>query len=45
VRNRLKYLVYLLRKQFFEINPGVEVFENIDRLGYRLCTNGTERVT
>lgn len=44
VRNRLKYLVYLLRKQFLEIYPGVEVFENIDRLGYRLCTNGNGRV-
>lgn len=45
VRNRLKYLVYLLRKQFLEITPDVEVFENIDRLGYRLCTNGNGRVT
>lgn len=45
VRNRLKYLVYLLRKQFLEVDPGVEVFENIDRLGYRLCTNGNDRVT
>jgi DNA-binding response OmpR family regulator len=43
VRNRLKYLVYLLRKQFLEIDPGVELFENIDRLGYRLSTNGYER--
>lgn len=40
VRNRLKYLVYLLRKEFLEIEPTVEVFENIDRLGYRLCSNG-----
>lgn len=42
VRNRLKYLVYLLRKQFLEINPDVEVFENIDRLGYRLCSSGND---
>ena len=40
VRNRLKYLVYLLRKEFLAIDPSVEVFENIDRLGYRLCSNG-----
>lgn len=39
VRNRLKYLVYLLRKEFLAIEPSVEVFENIDRLGYRLRTN------
>jgi two-component system response regulator MtrA len=42
VRNRLKYLVYLLRKQFLEIDPDMEVFENIDRLGYRLCSNGKD---
>ena len=39
VRNRLKYLVYLLRKEFLAIEPSLEVFENIDRLGYRLCSN------
>ncbi|MBP8997773.1 MAG: response regulator transcription factor [Anaerolineaceae bacterium] len=39
VRNRLKYLVYLLRKEFLAIDPSVEVLENIDRLGYRLCSN------
>ena len=45
VRNRLKYLVYLLRKQFLEINPEIEVFENIDRLGYRLCSNGIDQAS
>ncbi len=40
VRNRLKYLVYLLRKEFLAVDPSVEVFENIDRLGYRLCSTG-----
>jgi len=40
VRNRLKYLIYLLRKEFFAIEPSVEILENIDRLGYRLCSNG-----
>lgn len=45
VRNRLKYLVYLLRKEFLAIEPASEVFENIDRLGYRLCSNGNQTVT
>lgn len=40
VRNRLKYLIYLLRKEFFAIEPSGEILENIDRLGYRLCSNG-----
>jgi DNA-binding response OmpR family regulator len=38
VRNRLKYLVYLLRQEFAKINPDSEVIENIDRLGYRIST-------
>lgn len=42
VRNRLKYLIYLLRKEFLAIDPTVEIFENIDRLGYRLCSNGCD---
>lgn len=42
VRNRLKYLVYLLRKEFLAIEPSLEVFENIDRLGYRLCSNANQ---
>lgn len=45
VRNRLKYLVYLLRKEFEVIEPSLEVFENIDRLGYRLCSNGNQTIT
>ncbi len=37
-RNRLKYLVYLLRNEFSAINSGQQVIENVDRLGYRLCS-------
>ncbi len=39
VRNRLKYLIYLLRQEFLKIKPGNDVIENIDRLGYRLCSD------
>lgn len=38
VRNRLKYLVYLLRQEFLKIDDEVELIENIDRLGYKLIT-------
>lgn len=37
-RNRLKYLVYLLRNEFGAIRAGQKVIENVDRLGYRLCS-------
>jgi DNA-binding response OmpR family regulator len=36
VRNRLKYLVYLLRKEFLNIDPEHEIIQHIDRLGYKL---------
>ena len=36
VRNRLKYLVYLLRKEFEMVDGKHEVIQNIDRLGYKL---------
>lgn len=39
VRNRLKYLIYLLRQEFLKIDPATEVIENIDRLGYKLCSD------
>ena len=38
VRNRLKYLIYLLRQEFLKINDSVDLIENIDRLGYKLNT-------
>ena len=38
VRNRLKYLVYLLRKEFLDIDDKQEIIQNIDRLGYKLIT-------
>ena len=38
-RNRLKYLVYLLRNELNQVEPGKEIIENVDRLGYRLCTD------
>jgi DNA-binding response OmpR family regulator len=38
VRNRLKYLVYLLRKEFLQIDERHEIIQNIDRLGYKLIT-------
>ena len=39
VRNRLKYLVYLLRKEFLNIDPDFDIIQNIDRLGYKLVVN------
>ncbi len=38
-RNRLKYLVYLLRNEFTGIQANREIIENVDRLGYRLRTD------
>ncbi|KAF0110199.1 MAG: Uncharacterized protein FD147_1820 [Chloroflexi bacterium] len=36
VRNRLKYLIYLLRQEFLKIDEKTDLIENIDRLGYKL---------
>jgi len=38
VRNRLKYLVYLLRQEFNLVDGELGVIRNIDRLGYKLMT-------
>lgn len=38
IRNRLKYLVYLLRQEFSRVDPETEVIKNVDRLGYKLLT-------
>lgn len=38
-RNRLKYLIYLLRNEFTHVDSTKEIIENVDRLGYRLCTD------
>ena len=38
-RQRIKYLIYLLRQKFQEIDPEIaELIVNIDRLGYKLNT-------
>lgn len=39
VRNRLKYLIYLLRQEFLKIDDKTDLIENIDRLGYKLITD------
>jgi DNA-binding response OmpR family regulator len=39
IRNRLKYLVYLLRQQFLEGNTEPDFINNIGRLGYKISTN------
>ncbi len=36
VKNRIKYLVHLMRRKFFAINPDIEVIITADRFGYRL---------
>lgn len=38
IRNRLKYLVYLLRQEFNKIDPDANIIDNIGRLGYKLIT-------
>lgn len=38
VRNRTKYLVYLLRRKFEDVLPGSNLILNMDRRGYRLQT-------
>jgi DNA-binding response OmpR family regulator len=38
-RQRIKYLVYLLRQKFQEADPNAgDLIENVDRLGYKLVT-------
>ena len=37
-RNRLKYLVYLLRQELNEVDDTHEIIKNIDRLGYKLLS-------
>ncbi len=37
-KNRIKYLVHLIRKKFFAIHPENEVIITVDRFGYRLFT-------
>lgn len=38
VKNRIKYLVHLIRKKFNAINADREVIVTVDRFGYRLLT-------
>jgi DNA-binding response OmpR family regulator len=39
IRNRLKYLIYLLRQQFIDGNVNADFINNIGRLGYKISTN------
>lgn len=38
VRNRLKYLVYLLRQELEKVDSDHPIIKNVDRLGYKLLT-------
>lgn len=38
IRRRIKYLIYLLRRKFENINADPDLILNIDRLGYKLQT-------
>jgi DNA-binding response OmpR family regulator len=38
VRKRTKYLIYLLRRAFFEVKQDAKLILNLDRLGYKLQT-------
>ena len=37
-KNRIKYLVHMMRKKFYEINSNLDVILTIDRIGYRIRT-------
>lgn len=41
-RKRTKYLVYLLRQKFNKADPENTLIVNVDRLGYKLDTEGAE---
>ncbi len=36
IHNRLKYLIYLLRQEFENIDPNSPIIKNVDRVGYKL---------
>jgi DNA-binding response OmpR family regulator len=38
VRQRTKYLIFLLRRKFEEIDPNFELIQSVDRMGYKLKT-------
>jgi DNA-binding response OmpR family regulator len=40
-RNRIKYLVHLLRRKFVKLPGSPDFIENVDRLGYKLRTTLT----
>lgn len=40
VRKRIKYLVYIVRRKFQGLDPDHELIDNVDRLGYKMNTNG-----
>ena len=40
IRRRIKYLVYLLRRKIEQLDPDLNLILNIDRLGYKLPTEG-----
>jgi len=40
-RNRIKYLVHLLRRKFRQLPGSPDFIENVDRLGYKLRTSQT----
>lgn len=40
VRKRIKYLVYIIRRKFQNLEDQRELISNVDRLGYRMNTGG-----
>ena len=40
IRRRIKYLVYLLRRKIEQLDPDLKLILNVDRLGYKLQTEG-----
>jgi DNA-binding response OmpR family regulator len=40
-RNRIKYLVHLLRRKFLRLPGSPDFIENVDRLGYKLRTSAS----
>lgn len=41
-RKRTKFLVYLIRKKLQAMMPGVEIIQNLDRIGYKINTAVSE---
>lgn len=42
IRQRIKYIIYLLRQKFKDLDPSIAYISNVGRLGYRFSTGGND---